>query len=270
MITKLYSRLCKAFPSFNKRTKKTMYQFMSGRYRKADWTFMNYGYAPLDAVTEATDLEEEDEPNRYGIQLYHHLANAVDIEGLDVLEVGSGRGGGAHYIKHYLGPRRMVGLDYSENAIEFCNDSYCVEGLVFIAGDAESLPFSSNSFDVVVNVESSHCYRSMEAFLMQVKRVLRRGGTFLCADFRDQGRLGTLGQRLSRSGMTLIDETDITPNILRALDLDNERKMAHIERAVPKLFLNTFKQFAGVRGSNIYERFRTGQTVYKSFVLQKM
>ena len=119
----------------------------------------------LDSDAEKLALEENDEPDRYFIQLYHHVASAVDLEDKEVLEVGSGRGGGSSYIKRYLKPRRMVGIDFSANAVAFCNDAYSVDGLSYQTGDAEHLPFEDESFDAVVNVESSHCYGSMEAFL---------------------------------------------------------------------------------------------------------
>lgn len=230
---------------------------------------MNYGYAPLDTQTENFNLYDDDEQNRYCIQLYNHVANYVNLRNLNVLEVGSGRGGGSHYIKRYLEPKTMVGVDFSEKAVAFCNKSYFVEGLSFVTGNAEFLPFEDDSFDVIVNVESSHCYGSMDAFLMQVKRVLRQGGYFLYADFRGKDKIDTLHKQLRRSGMTLIKETNITPNVIKALNLDNERKMTFIKKSIPKLLLKLFQEFAGVKGSKIYEGFRTGRVIYLSFVLQK-
>ena len=35
-------------------------------------------------------------------QLYHYVAAAVDLDGKKVLEVGSGRGGGANYVTRVL------------------------------------------------------------------------------------------------------------------------------------------------------------------------
>ena len=37
------------------------------------------------------------------------------LNGLNVLEVGSGRGGGLNYISRYLNPSSCIGVDYSEN-----------------------------------------------------------------------------------------------------------------------------------------------------------
>ena len=230
---------------------------------------MNYGYAPVDDQEKRLELSIADEPNRYFIQLYHHVVSAVDLKGLDILEIGSGRGGGACYMKRYLRPKRLIGVDYSKRAVEFCNESYTVDGLSFETGDAESLPFDDESFDVVVNIESSHCYGSIDAFLAQVRRVLRLDGYFLYADHRGRDEIGALREKLSRSGMTILKETDITRNVVEALNLDSERKLVLIRRSVPKIVSESFEDFAGIKGTRTYEGFRSEWIAYMSFMLQK-
>lgn len=269
MMAKLFTILCNISPYLKKLLWRQWYQFLAGYYQKKDWSFMNYGYAPLDHQAEKLNLDNTEEPNRYGIQLYHHVAKAINLKDLKVLEVGSGRGGGSYYIKRYLKPKTMVGVDFSAKAVAFCNKIYSVEGLSFVTGNAEFLPFDDNSFDVIVNVESSHCYGSMDAFLKQVKRVLRQGGYFLYADFRSQQKIDILQKQLNQSGMTFIKETNITPNVVEALNLDNEHRMALIQKLIPKLFLKSFQEFAGIKGSKMYEGFRTERLIYLSFILQK-
>ena len=70
---------------------------MAKRFPTQSWTFMNYGYSYLQDEKQV-DLKEEDEINRYSIQLYHSLLEKVDHESKEILEVGSGRGGGSNYI----------------------------------------------------------------------------------------------------------------------------------------------------------------------------
>lgn len=248
---------------------KQWYQLLAGFYQRKDWNFMNYGYAPLDDQAEPLHLHEADADNRYSIQLYHHVACAIDLRDLHVLEVGSGRGGGADYVKRYLQPERMVGVDFSRNAVRFCSRNYVVDGLSFEVGNAESLPFADNSSDVVMNVESSHCYGSMDAFLGQVERVLREGGHLLLADFRGKEDIDALRETLHRSGLAVVKETDITPNVVQALKLDSERKTALIRKTVRWPLVKPFLEFAGTEGSKIYEEFKSGETIYLSFVLEK-
>lgn len=268
MISKLFVITCRIFPFLRRVLWRRLYQLLAGLYRREDWIFMNYGYAPLDSVS-AIRLDDRDEQDRYFIQLYHHVASAVDLGGSDVLEVGSGRGGGASYIMRYLKPRSVVGVDFSEKAVAFCNGNYSVQGLSFLQGDAESLPFDDKSFDAVVNVESSHCYSSMDAFLAEVRRVLRPGGYFLFADLRDIDRVEMLHDQLSRSGMTLVRRSDITRHVIEAMRRDSDRKMELIAESVSRIFLKPFREFAGIRGSAIYEGLSSGEVVYQSFVLQR-
>jgi ubiquinone/menaquinone biosynthesis C-methylase UbiE len=238
--------------------------------REGNMLFMNYGWADLDPAAPQIPLDAEDEANRYCIQLYHRVAAAVDLAGLDVLEVGSGRGGGASYIARYLKPRSMVGLDITKGAIRFCNSRHRAPNLSFVRGDAESLPFDAGSFDAVVNIESSHCYRSMDRFLAGVCRVLRPNGYFLFADHRERGEFDALQGQLRNSGLTLLHEQTITLNVLRALDLDNARKRKLIEAKVPKVLQGVFCEFAGMTGTRgVYARFVAGDKEYFSFVLQK-
>jgi ubiquinone/menaquinone biosynthesis C-methylase UbiE len=234
-----------------------------------EWTFMNYGYAPLDKQGARLALLPEDEADRYFIQLYHHVASGVDVAGLDVVEVGSGRGGGASYIARYLKPKTMLGIDFSEQAVRFANRQHRVAGLSFTQGDAEKLPLDDAQVDVVINVESSHCYGSIETFLSEVQRILRPLGTFLYADFRGEDDVALLHRQLHHSGMTLLHEEDITANVVRSLELDNERKVALIQRYFPKWLLRSFQDFAAVKGSKLYEGFRSQRMRYKYYILQK-
>ena len=231
---------------------------------------MNYGYEPVDDNCQRLELAASDEDDRYCIQLYHHVAGGVDLTDLDVLEVGSGRGGGASFIKRYLNAGTMTGVDFSAKAVTFCGQVHQLEGLSFCQGDAEALPFEEASFDAVVNVESSHCYGSMPAFLKQVERVLRPGGHFLFADFRAAADIELLTQHLQQSGMTIVEEEVITPGVVNALSLDSERKKSLISGQIRWWLSGTFQQFAGLKDSAVFRHFQDGGFVYKRFLLRKL
>ncbi len=246
------------------------YDQMSRIDRDADMTLMNYGWASLDSSHLPLRLEEVDEVNRYSIQLYHQVAGAVDLRGSDVLEVGSGRGGGASFIARYLEPGSMTGLDFSPKAIDFCNNHYSVPSLGFRQGNAENLPFQPSSFDAVVNIESSHCYGSIPVFLKEVHRVLRPGGHFLYSDYCPENQLDTLRHQISQSGFSIKSEADISANVLKALQTDDGRKRDLINRKVPRLLKGFFYEFAGLQGTRSYNSaLRRGEKIYFRFVLEK-
>src|SRR5262249_30134282 len=145
-----------------------VYDVMNLLMRRADAGFLNYGYAPTDDNVEHLDLPPEAEEDRFSIQLYHHVASAVPLRGLDVLWVGCGRGGGSAWVFERHQPATMTGLDLSESSIAYCTQRYGRPGLSFVTGDAEQLPFPDASFDAVLNIESSHCYPDVTRFLAEV------------------------------------------------------------------------------------------------------
>ena len=230
---------------------------------------MNYGYTAVGPHTDTLELPASEEADRYCIQLYERVAGAVDLRGSDVLEVGSGRGGGAWYMKRYLGPATVVGADLSRRAVRLCNRYRAIPGLRYVHGDALSLPFPDGSFDAVVNVESSHCYPSMDAFLVEVHRVLRSGGHFLFADFRRSENIRRLEDELARCPLDVVDEEEITANVVAALERDSDRKLQLIRQVVPRWLQGRFARFAAIEGSQTHEGFRVGRTHYLRYVLRK-
>ncbi|MFW6140251.1 MAG: class I SAM-dependent methyltransferase [Acidobacteriota bacterium] len=269
MITLFMTTISHSFPTLRNQLLKKWYQYLAGTYRNKEWTFMNFGYAPNGSHNQEVHFDEKNSDNKYGINLYHLVAGSVNLRDLDVLEISSGRGGGAEYIKRNLKPRILVGVDSSENAVAFCNQRYRTKGLFFKTADALSLPFQNESFDVVINVESSHCYNSMNVFLNQVMRVLRAGGYFLYADFRASDKVNHLRQSIQDAGFLLIKETDITDNVYRSLTFDSDKKMALINDTIHKPFVKLFCEFAAIKGTRTYEKFRSRKLRYLSFVLQK-
>lgn len=240
------------------------YQFLATRYRDASWTFMNYGYRSPSAPLI---LDPADEADRSCIQLYDVVAGAVPLAGREVLEVGSGRGGGASYVARYLKPRRLVGVDLSARAVALCRVRFDVPGLSFQQGDAERLPFDDGSFDAVLNVESSHCYGRLPVFLREVRRVLRPGGDFLYADFRPRSEVGGWLAALAEAGFSVRAERDLSPGVLAALEADDENKRALIARLGDRHLSGVLREFAALRGSALHGEMVSGALVYRAFVL---
>ena len=231
-------------------------------------TFLNYGFAPLSGNPNTITLEPRDEPERFPAQLYHRALRSHDVNGDTVLEVGSGRGGGASYITRYFRPKRYVGLDLAPKNIRFCNEYHGSDRLSFVQGDAERLPFADGSFDTVLNVESSRCYGNISRFFAEVRRVLRKHGVFLLTDMRWKDDLPQLRSRITAAGFTIAEEENVTPNVARALDLDDRRRRGMIEQKIPKFLARAFGEFAGVKGSRRYSEFVSGRMQYVSMLLR--
>jgi SAM-dependent methyltransferase len=260
-----------------KRVIQTLYDTMTLLMRRSDVGLLNYGYASLDE-TEVRLESAADASDRYTIQLYERVAGALPLRGLDVLEVGCGRGGGTAHLFERYEPRSMTGLDLSLRSFAHCRRRYGRPGLEFVAGDAENLPFPDASFDAVVNVESSHCYPDAARFFSEVARDLRPGGVLLFADVRHTspapastssvGDVGRLREQMAAAGMVVAEEEDISANVRRALELDSPRRRAAVEANTPRLMRAQMLDFAGIEGSGVHRGLSEGTVTYLRMVLR--
>ena len=245
------------------------YPLLTGLARDAPVSFLNYGYDD-PAGAGGPSLMPADEPDRPCAQLYHRVAGGVDRAGRRVLEVSCGHGGGASYVARYLGPAAVRGVDRNPRAIALCRLRHRgVPGLSFAVGDAMALPAPAESYDAVLNVEASHCYRDLPRFLAEARRVLRPRGRLLFADFRSAGRpLSALVRDLAGSGMTVEREEDVSAGVVRGMRLNTPRYLELAHDLAPRPLRPVLARFAGVEGSPIYRELASGQTVYVRYVLR--
>jgi ubiquinone/menaquinone biosynthesis C-methylase UbiE len=268
-MTHLFLILMKMLPGTQKAFWKWWYQRLAKSGHEDEWSFMNYGFQDAD-TGKNTVIEEKDEANRLFIQLYDTAAASVSITGLKALEIGSGRGGGAAFVNKYYKPETMLGLDYSQYAVDLATNMHKDEKtLTFIQGDAEKLDFANETFDVIINVESSHCYGTPELFFEEVMRVLKPGGWFSWVDFRPKDKVSELEKMIDLPGWECKMSKVITKDVVRALDIIHDRKMKMISQHVPGLLRGSFREFSGVKGSKIYKAFSKNEIVYMAKTFQK-
>ena len=268
MIPEIFYFLSERSPAVKSFLWERLYQWLAGSHPKGAWKFMNYGYADQNTNPRELELLEEDEKNRYFIQLYHLALSEIEIERRKILEVSSGRGGGCDYTVRYLKPASITGIDFSKKAVELCRNLYQHKDLRFEVGNAENIPLADRAFDAVINVEASHCYGAMDKFVSEVKRVLKPGGFFSWMDLRTPDSLKVLEDLFESSGFETIQSTDITKNVIHALDLISEKKEKVIKKYVPFFLRKSFSIFAGVKNTKIYDFFLHGDLVYYHILLK--
>jgi SAM-dependent methyltransferase len=98
-------------------------------------------------------------------------------EGRDVLDAGCGVGYGSVLLAERA--RRVVGVDVDPEAIAYARRRYAAPNVEFREGDVVALDLADDAFDVVCSFETIEHVPDAEAFLREVRRVLRPGGTFL-------------------------------------------------------------------------------------------
>lgn len=250
---------------------RSFYELTSRRGNKSSVALLNYGYAALE---EGAPAGGEDD---LGMALYAAVAGAGELSGKQALEVGCGRGGGAAFVFERFEPSSLTGVDLAGTAVARCRQRYGRPGLTFRTGDAQNLPFAPDTFDAVINVESSHCYSDMPRFLGEVHRVLRPGGLFLFADFRPTHPspadpfprdVEVLRRQLEEAGLRTVEEQDITAEVLHARSLATPAVRARVDPRLPKAFRRYAYEYWGIEGSAIFRGLSDGSLTYRRFVLE--
>ncbi len=124
------------------------------------------------------------------------------------LEIGCGNGVQAIYINTEYRPASVTGIDLDPGNIEIAEREMKlqeIKNMKFFVDDAQHLgEIPSDSMDVVISIESAFHYPDKTAFLKQVGRVLRPGGTFVIADLLTTRTSSGIGiRRLWKSRMVL-------------------------------------------------------------------
>ena len=194
------------------------------------------------------------------------LIGDCDLTDRAVLDVGCGRGGTISVLDTFFQPSALVGIDLSSRAIAFCHRNHLTRRTFYLEGDAEHIPFTAATFDVVTNVESSHNYPDIGSFYREVHRVLKPDGYFLYTDLIRRSVLNRNLALLADLGFRLELDRDITNNVLLSCDeIAVERQQVFGETHDEK----TVRVILGVPGSEPYDDMRSGKSTYRIFRLRR-
>ena len=105
------------------------------------------------------------------------LSRLLPASGELLLEVGAGA---ARNTPRYQGFERVVLLDYSRSQLEQAQQRLGrSERYIYVAADAYRLPFVAGLFEAATMIRTLHHMVEPERALVQVRGVLRPGGTFI-------------------------------------------------------------------------------------------
>jgi ubiquinone/menaquinone biosynthesis C-methylase UbiE len=130
------------------------------------------------AEGEETEFYQSHALARYEIEPWiKPFARFEDGKGKEVLEIGVGMG--ADYLEWLKAGASAVGIDFTARAIIHTRKRCRLAGYApsLIVGDAERIPFSNDSFDMVYCWGVAHHSPDTAAVFREIARVLRPGGT---------------------------------------------------------------------------------------------
>ena len=139
----------------------------------------------IEEFTEAAQIYESGHAGIYEIckDDYPQMLEELRSESFeDVLDVGCGTGAVLELLHGEYPEKHLTGLDLTPRMIEAACAKR-LENVCFVVGDAEALPFESQSFGAVLCSNSFHHYPHPEKFFSEAARVLRPGGRLILRDY---------------------------------------------------------------------------------------
>lgn len=204
-------------------------------------TFLNWGIWDKKLYKEYCDLHYDfaalcpyQDPHS-PLMLYYLLRPLINqyFFNKDILELGPGNGIGLKMSSQLLKANYSLGIDLTYPLVSNAKANFSKsEQLAFIQGDAEHIPVTSNSFDLIINIESSHLYPNIDLFFAEVFRVLKPGGFFCYSDIEFLNKLQA--QRFdtfikSRKDIRIVIKQDLTKLVQNAIFM---RLIRHEKRFV--------------------------------------
>lgn len=150
-----------------------------------------YKRLSLNEFDRAAEKFDDDDPSVYNMcrKDYPDILEEIKKEAFtDMLDAGCGTGAMIHMLYKDVPDKRYTGLDLSEKMIAVANRKH-MDGVSFVVGDCEELPFEADSFDVITCSMSFHHYPNPEKFFRNLHRVLRGGGRFILRDMASNSKV---------------------------------------------------------------------------------
>jgi len=120
----------------------------------------------------------------------------------------------------------VTGIDIAPNSIEFAKSRASNEGLnaVFEEGDAESLRFEDNTFDVVATIVGAMFAPQPDKVASELLRVCKPGGRVLMVNWTPTGMVGEMFKAIGR---VVPPPSNVEPPVLWGVEEIVEDRLGH-------------------------------------------
>jgi O-antigen biosynthesis protein len=130
--------------------------------------FTGERYIPKDPECEELKFEHESR--------YFFSSNLV--KGKLIADIGCGSGYGCQIISTNQA-KKVIGLDISFETLKFAKENFSTDNILYINSSADSLPFSSAIFDIVISFEVIEHLENYKGYLAEIKRILKDDGILI-------------------------------------------------------------------------------------------
>jgi ubiquinone/menaquinone biosynthesis C-methylase UbiE len=144
-----------------------------------NWSVLSNYYSQIAHLYDATRPLPESVSEQIGDRILQIVEAKPETKFLEP-GIGTGRIGFPIIQKGYS----YAGIDISREMMDELRRKFLEmpKNLTLIQGDASSLPFEDNSFDVVLTTHVLHCLRDPLVGLSEIRRVLKPNGVYLACE----------------------------------------------------------------------------------------
>ncbi|MBT3022811.1 MAG: methyltransferase domain-containing protein [Candidatus Thiodiazotropha sp. (ex Lucina aurantia)] len=159
--------------------------------------FYNGGGVPYERYTRFHEVMAEDSGQTVVSALFEHILPLIDghlsrlERGIDVLDVGCGRGQALLQLARAFPKSRFTGYDFSLEAIEWARkeaDRQGLNNLLFEVKDVATLD-EQGAYDWIVTFDAIHDQKSPDMVLSAIHGALRDDGIYLMQDIKGSSHL---------------------------------------------------------------------------------
>jgi len=133
---------------------------------------------PVDFLEITETSGDEVSQEQFERMCHRYYWAGAYCDGKDVLEAASGTGQGLGYLSKHA--KHLAAGDYSADILNIARRHYR-DRVPLSRFDAQSLPYRDRSFDVVILFEAMYYLPSVERFVEECRRVLKKDGVVLIA-----------------------------------------------------------------------------------------
>ena len=117
------------------------------------------------------------------------LADISISDGSTVADIGCGGGGNVARMRNMFTGGKVIGVDYSKTSVKvakkFNADAIRAGTCEIVEGNVSSLPFESESFDLITAFETVYFWRDLSLAFKNIYSALKTGGAFFICNEAD-------------------------------------------------------------------------------------
>lgn len=167
-----------------------------------DTAVVKHQYANADNLNTRISIHDKYSTNKMGFRNWIVSNYKID-KGMKVLELGCGTGDMWKHEDAVINScSQLVLSDFSEGMVETAKENLSsYDNIEYRVIDIQKIPYEDESFDIVIANMMLYHVPDIDEGLAEVRRVLKKNGSFYCATYGEHGIIEYLSKILSVYGV---------------------------------------------------------------------